>query len=57
MQQEVVNASKIRKIIAKRMTQSWNCAPRVAYTKSIDVEPMKKFRAEVNGQRDPSNLP
>lgn len=51
MQNEIIPASKIRKVIAKRLSESWNIAPHVCYTKILDCEELIKYRNQVNVDR------
>lgn len=49
MEREVIPVSKIRKVIAKRMTESWHQSPRVSYTMTVDATAMKALRGQING--------
>ena len=40
--------SGMRKIIAQRMSESWNCAPRVVYTLSVDMTKPLAYVKEMN---------
>lgn len=51
MEKEIVPASKIRKVTAKRLSESWNIAPHVSYTKILDCEGLIEFRKQVNVDR------
>lgn len=48
MEHEIIPASKIRKIIARRMTESWHTAPRVSYTVSVNAANMQSLRKKLN---------
>lgn len=48
MEKEIVPASKIRKVTAKRLSVSWNTAPHVSYTRTLDCESLISFRNELN---------
>ena len=41
---EKVAPSNMRKVIAKRMLESWTTSPRVTYNMEVDVTSMKEFR-------------
>ncbi len=43
-----IELSGMRKIIAERMSQSWNTAPRVVYSLSIDVTRANAYMAKLN---------
>lgn len=48
MEREVIPAPKIRKVIAKRMTESWHTSPRVSYTMHVNAEKMMALRKSFN---------
>ncbi|NLW78657.1 MAG: 2-oxo acid dehydrogenase subunit E2 [Ruminococcaceae bacterium] len=48
MEREVIPAPKIRKIVAKRMLESWQNSPRVSFTMRIDAEKMMDLRKKLN---------
>ena len=37
MEARTIKAKGMRKIIAERMSESWNTSPRVAFTLSVDM--------------------
>ena len=46
IKREVVPMTSIRKIISKRMTESWNTCPAVTYDIKVDLSNMSKIREE-----------
>ena len=48
MEKEIIPAGKIRKAIAKRMTESWHTSPRVSYTVRVDATNMQAERKTLN---------
>lgn len=43
-----IKVKGMRKIIAERMSESWNTSPRVVYTVSVDMLNVMQFREEIN---------
>ena len=43
-----IKLTTMRKVIAQRMSESWNTAPRVVYTLSVDMTNPKKFVKKMN---------
>ena len=51
MDKEIVPASNIRKVTARRLSDSWNLAPHVSYLRVLDCEELIKFRSLININR------
>lgn len=43
-QENRIPLSNLRKVIARRMTESWNVSPMVTYNTSVDITQLKAFR-------------
>ena len=48
MEEKIIKAKGMRKIIAERMSESWNTAPRVVYTLSVDMTHAKALLKKLN---------
>ncbi|MHC1719264.1 MAG: 2-oxo acid dehydrogenase subunit E2 [Clostridiaceae bacterium] len=51
MDKKIIPASKIRKVTAKRLSASWNIAPHVSFTRTLDCENLIAFRNDMNSER------
>lgn len=52
MAKKSVKATKVRRVIAKKLTTSWTTVPRVAYTKILVCDELKSYREKLNAGRE-----